>query len=236
MAESEVPPDDVEALLAKVSFDAAGLVPAVVQDALDGEVRMVAYMDASALRRTLETGVGTFWSRSRRAPWVKGETSGNTLAVREVRIDCDGDCVLLRVDPAGPTCHTGAPSCFYRASAGGAWVEAGPPRGELESLFATLEARRAAGAAERSYTRQLLDAGPARIGEKLREEADELSRAVASEDDGRVTSEAADVLFHTLVALVSRGVSWRLVLAELRRRSGVSGLVEKASRGSAPRC
>ncbi len=214
-------------------YDAQGLVPAVAQCALTGEVRMVAFMDREALDATLATGYAHFHSRSRGRLWKKGEESGNVLAVQRVWIDCDADCVLLQIDPAGPTCHTGAPSCFTRGARDGQWVDAGRPSLEADGLYETLAARaRDTSAGGRSYTRQLLDAGAGRIGEKLREEADELARAVAGEDASRVASEAADVMYHLMVALVSRGVSWRDVLAELRRRAGVSGLVEKASRST----
>lgn len=224
-------PRDPDELLRAVTFDAQGLVPAIAQDALTGEVRMLAYMNREALEQTVRTGVATFWSRSRSALWVKGETSGHTLAVQEVLLDCDGDCVLLQVDPRGPTCHTGAPSCFFRAWSARGWSEGARPLAEVDSLWTTLDARRGDPAASgRSYTRQLLDAGVRRIGEKLREEAGELARAIDGETDDRVASEAADVVFHALVALVSRGVPWRAVLAVLAKRRGVSGLVEKASR------
>lgn len=224
-------PADSDQLLRAVTFDAHGLVPAIAQDALTGEVRMLAHMNREALAQTVRTGVATFWSRSRSALWVKGETSGHTLSVKEVLLDCDGDCVLLRVEPMGPTCHTGAPSCFSRLWGREGWSEGARPLAEVDGLWATLDARRGeAASAGRSYTRQLLDAGALRIGEKLREEADELARAIAGEPDDRVAAEAADVLFHALVALVSRGVTWREVLAVLARRRGVSGLAEKASR------
>lgn len=218
----------------EIRFDRDGLVPAVAQDALTGEVRMVAFMDRAALDATLATGLAHFHSRSRGRLWKKGEESGNVLAVQRVCIDCDADCVLLQVDPAGPTCHTGAPSCFFRVARDGQWVPMERPHLEADGLYETL-ARRAhePDTAKRSYTKQLLDAGAVRIGEKLREEADELARAVADESPARVASEAADVLYHLMVGLVSRGVTWRDVLSELRRRSGVSGLAEKASR--APR-
>jgi phosphoribosyl-AMP cyclohydrolase / phosphoribosyl-ATP pyrophosphohydrolase len=224
-------PTEPTELLRTVTFDAQGLVPAIAQDALTGEVRMLAYMNREALEQTVRTGVATFWSRSRAALWIKGETSGHTLVVRELLLDCDGDCVLLRVEPRGPSCHTGAPSCFFRAWHNGSWTDGARPLPEVDALWLTLDARRReVGAAGRSYTRQLLDAGVQRIGEKLREEADELARALEGEPDDRVSSEAADVLFHTLVGLVSRGVSWRAVLAVLAKRRGVSGLTEKASR------
>lgn len=213
-----------------VSFDDRGLVPAVAQDALTGEVRMLAYMNREALALTLSTGVAHFWSRSRASLWKKGETSGNTLAVRAVHLDCDGDAVLLRVEPAGPTCHTGAPSCFSRAASGEGWIDL-RPLAELDALEATVAARRDDPAsAGRSYSRQLIDGGADAVGAKLREEADELARAVKGESGDRVASEAADVVYHLVVALASRRVAWRDVLAALARRGGVSGLVEKAAR------
>lgn len=225
--------DETDALLAAVTFDANGLVPAVAQDALTGEVRMLAYMNREALAATARAGQATFWSRSRNELWVKGATSGHVLRVREVHLDCDGDAVLLKVEPAGPSCHTGAPSCFFRAWRDGRWEDGARPLPEVDALWETLDARRRdAGSAGRSYTRQLLDAGVRRIGEKLREEADELARAIDGEGDDRVASEAADLVFHGLVALVARGVPWRTVLAVLAKRRGVSGLAEKASRGA----
>lgn len=215
----------------EIRFGPDGLVPAVVQDRLTGHVRMVAYMNAESLAATLRTGRATFYSRSRGELWEKGATSGNTLAVRGVVADCDADALLVLVDPSGPSCHTGSPSCFFLPldHAGN------PTRGddaapELVRLERTIEARRAATAGG-SYTRTLLDGGAAAIGAKLREEADELARAVESESEARVASEAADVLYHALVALASRGVPLSAVLAELARRSGTSGHAEKASRG-----
>lgn len=212
-----------------VRFDAAGLVAVVVQDALTGEVRMLAWANAEALARTRDTGRGHFWSRSRAALWEKGATSGNTLRVVEVRVDCDGDAVLYRVEPEGPSCHTGAASCFYRV-----WpavdATASRPLGAIDGLVSVLEARRDAPDGAPSYTRKLLDAGVGAIGAKVREEADELARALADESDARVVSEAVDVLYHLGVGLVARRIPWRAVLAEVARRSGVSGLVEKAAR------
>lgn len=216
-----------------VRFDAAGLVTVVAQDAWSGEVRMVAWADAEALGRTLDTGLAHFWSRSRRALWQKGATSGNTLRVLEVRLDCDGDTVLYRVIPAGPSCHTGAVSCFSRVLSRGL---PGPPTGlrplgALDGLHAALEARRDGPPKRASYTRQLLDAGLGPIGDKVHEEAREFVAALLGEDDGRVVSEAVDVLYHLGVGLVARRIPWQAVLAEVARRSGVSGLVEKAGRG-----
>lgn len=208
--------------------DERGLVPAVAQDRFTGEVRMVAWMSRDALEKTLATGLATFFSRSRERLWTKGEESGHVLRVHEIVADCDGDTLLLLVDPEGPSCHTGTATCFFRRDGG---RHAGAPAlPGLATLERAIDERRAS-TAERSYTRSLLDGGAAKIGAKLREEADELARAVAGETDERVASEAADVVYHLLVALASRGVPFREVVRELDRRAGTSGHAEKASRG-----
>lgn len=220
--------------------DERGLVTAVVQHAEDGRVLMVAAMNREALGRTIDSGLVTFFSRSRQALWTKGETSGHTLKLVSLRIDCDGDAILATAIPAGPTCHTGASSCFYRAPAaeGEALVaDDGPARGvddRLRRVFDTVLARKAGigmtAAGRRSYVRDLLAAGPTRIGEKLREEADELARAIESEAGDRVASEAADLLFHAMVALAARDLRLDDVAAVLDGRHGTSGLDEKARR------
>lgn len=232
----------IEAVLARVKWDAQGLVTAVAQEHLGGAVRMVAWMNAEALAMTLQTRRATFWSRSRGRLWTKGETSGNALVVRDVALDCDGDSVLLLVDATGPSCHTGAESCFFAhvaaaAPASGAEVEllevrdGGPAIPVLEALGAEIEARKVS-SAQKSYTRTLLDGGSELIGKKLREEADELARAVADESDERVASEAADLLYHAMVALSARGLSLRDVARVLAARRGTSGLDEKRARGT----
>jgi phosphoribosyl-ATP pyrophosphohydrolase/phosphoribosyl-AMP cyclohydrolase len=214
-----------------LAFGPDGLAPAIAQDRLTGQVRMLGHMNAEAVARTLATSRATFFSRSRGVLWEKGETSGHALRVVSVVADCDADALLVLTDPIGPTCHTGSPSCFFRSltargAAEGAARDAAPV---LEDLERTVLDRRAAPAST-SYTKTLLDGGPARIGAKLREEADELARAVASESADAVASEAADVLYHVVVALASRGVPLRQALATLAARSGTSGLVEKAER------
>ncbi len=218
-----------DAWLDAVKFDERGLVVVIAQDALSGEVRMVAWANREALSRTLATREAHFYSRSRGALWRKGESSGHTLAVSELYLDCDGDAVLALIDPAGPSCHTGAASCFYRRLDAGDWRPGSRPLAMMERLEAALSAR-AHGESERSYTRTLLQAGAAKINAKLREEADELARAIEAESDERVASELADVVYHACVGLLSRGVAWRAVLNELRRRFGTSGLDEKAAR------
>jgi phosphoribosyl-ATP pyrophosphohydrolase/phosphoribosyl-AMP cyclohydrolase len=216
--------------MSDLKFDDQGLLPAVVQDRLTGEVRMVAYMNREALTRTLETGRATFFSRSRNALWEKGETSGHTLFVREVYVDCDADTLLVLADPVGSSCHTGQPSCFFRRLDGaGIHDETVPASAFLMRLEQEIEARKAS-TATKSYTKSLLDAGPARIGDKVREEAAEFAQALDSEADDRVASEAADVVYHVLVGLAQRGLSLRDVLGVLAGRAGTSGHAEKASR------
>src|SRR5579863_9988283 len=181
----------------EIVYDERGLVPCVVQDWATGEVLTLAYMNAEALRRTRETGELHLWSRSRGELWHKGETSGNTQAVRALRLDCDADAVLALVEPAGPACHTGERTCFHRGE-----LDAVAPHEVLPALERTLAARaleRPAG----SYTVELLE-DPPRIGEKVMEEAEEVGRAAREESDARVDEEAADVLYHLLVLLHSR--------------------------------
>jgi len=217
--------------MSDLRFDDRGLLPAIVQDRLTGEVRMVAWMNREALARTIETGKATFFSRSRNALWQKGESSGNHLVVHEIVADCDADTLLLLCEPAGPSCHTQRPGCFFRYLRDGILhdepLHAVP---FLERLEREIDARRHS-TAERSYTKSLLEAGPPKIGAKLREEATELAEAIEGETDARVVSEAADLVYHLLVGLAHRGVSWRDVLGELARRFGTSGHVEKARRG-----
>jgi phosphoribosyl-ATP pyrophosphohydrolase/phosphoribosyl-AMP cyclohydrolase len=183
---------------AEIAYDERGLVPCVVQDWATGEVLTLAYMNAVALERTRATGELHLWSRSRGELWHKGATSGNTQALRALRLDCDGDAVLALVEPAGPACHTGERSCFHRGE-----LEPPAPHEALPALERTLDARareRPAG----SYTVELLE-DPPRIGEKVMEEAEEVARAAREESDERVDEEAADVLYHLLVLLHSRG-------------------------------
>lgn len=183
---------------AQVVFDGRGLLPCVVQDWSSGEVLMLAYMNAEALRRTRATGELHLWSRSRAELWHKGATSGNTQAVRALRLDCDGDTLLALVEPAGPVCHTGERTCFHRGQ-----LEPPAPHEVLPGLERTL-AQRAVERPAGSYTVSLLD-DPPRIGEKVMEEAEEVARAAREESDERVEEEAADVLYHLLVLLRSRG-------------------------------
>lgn len=210
------------------TYDERGLVPCIVQDAERGSVLMLAWMNADALRLTRETGIVHFWSRSRQALWKKGETSGNTLALVELRIDCDFDAVLVRAKPAGPTCHTGATSCFFHKD-DGSDDDGVPAVTILEQLSRVLEARRVS-TSEKSYTKSLLDAGMPKILAKIAEEHGELAAELPAGEDDKVIHETADLLFHVMVGLTARGIGIERVLAELARRFGTSGHTEKASR------
>jgi phosphoribosyl-ATP pyrophosphohydrolase/phosphoribosyl-AMP cyclohydrolase len=175
------------------------LKPAIVQDSASGRVLMLAWMDDEAERRTRDTGEAWFWSRSRERLWRKGETSGNTLRVDELRDDCDGDAILLRVTAAGPACHTGSTTCFAPA------------------LWRTISGRaleRPAG----SYTGELLDSGVGACARKVGEEAVELAIAALDETDERVVEEAADLVYHLYVLLAARGIDVAAVDDELTRR------------------
>jgi phosphoribosyl-ATP pyrophosphohydrolase/phosphoribosyl-AMP cyclohydrolase len=214
-----------------LKLDAAGLIVAVAQDRLSGRIQMVAWMNPQAVRRTLESGLATFYSRSRNTLWQKGETSGHVLQVAEVYLDCDADTLLLLCDPVGPSCHTGSPTCFFRRINADQTLadEATLAEPFLSVLEATLRAR-ASSTAAKSYTRSLIESGASGIGAKVCEEAAELSQALQSESDERVANEAADVLYHLLVGLQLRGLSLQKVIEVLAQRSGVSGHQEKASR------
>jgi len=214
-----------------VAWGSTGLVPAVVQDAADGRVLMVAYVDAEALAATLATGEVHFHSRSRDHLWRKGETSGNVLRLEDISIDCDGDALLIRADPAGPTCHRGTRSCFDPANAPG---EVAPARTAtrqgfqwLETLWSTIDARATADPAT-SYTARLLAGGVDAPGRKVTEEATEVLMAAkddaAAPPDRReatrdaLTGEVADLLYHTLVLLRERGLPPAEVISRLRDR------------------
>ncbi len=214
-----------------LKFDADGLLPAVAQDHLTGQVRMVGYMNREALEKTLESGRAVFYSRSKQRLWMKGETSGHVLLVKSVVADCDADTLLLLVDPLGPTCHTGRPSCFFRQVQPGGALEdqAFEAVSFLEELEQTIQARQSS-TAQKSYTHSLLEAGAPKISEKLIEEAGELGQALANESGERVAAEAADLLYHLLVGLRLRDVSLRAVIEALHRRTHMSGHAEKAAR------
>lgn len=192
-------------------YDAAGLIPVVVQDRASGDVLMLAYANLEALQRTADSGLAHFWSRSRQALWRKGETSGNALRVREVRADCDRDALLMVVEPAGPACHAGTRTCFGDTTPTGA--------GMLEELGRVIASRRRQ-APEGSYTAKLLAKGLDHTLKKIGEESAEVVIAAKGESDERLAEESADLMFHLLVALEQRGVRPGQVLEVLRRRRG----------------
>jgi phosphoribosyl-ATP pyrophosphohydrolase/phosphoribosyl-AMP cyclohydrolase len=186
----------------------SGLLPAAVQDRRTGELLMLGYMDRAALAATLETGLATFFSRSKGRLWQKGETSGNRLTVAGVWEDCDGDALLVRADPEGPTCHLGTQSCFGGAAEGPGWLA------ELSRIVAARASERDPG----SYTVKLLNEGPARIAQKVGEEGVEVALAAVTRDPAGCAEETADLLYHLSVLMEARGFAWEDVVAILRQR------------------
>jgi phosphoribosyl-ATP pyrophosphohydrolase/phosphoribosyl-AMP cyclohydrolase len=216
--------------LSAVKFGADGLVPVVTQESRSGDILMVAFANRDALDRTLSTGLAHYFSRSRGVLWQKGETSGHVQRVAEVRLDCDGDTVLYRVEQTGPACHTGARTCFSTVIGGAGAPRAGArrvsgtgtaedPGGHVLSRLARTIAQRASDRPVGSYTAQLLAGGVSKASQKVGEEAVEVVVAANSEDDERLASEAADLLYHLLVLLQARGVPLDAVLRELESRA-----------------
>jgi phosphoribosyl-ATP pyrophosphohydrolase/phosphoribosyl-AMP cyclohydrolase len=195
----------------KLVFDAAGLLPVVVQDRASGDVLMVAFANAKALKRTALTGMAHFWSRRRKRLWKKGQTSGNRLRVHEVRADCDRDALLMVVDPEGPACHNGTRACFGELTPTLAGV--------VEEVGRVIEDR-ARQRPRGSYTARLLGKGLDHSLKKVGEEATEVVLAGKAESDERLAEESADLLFHLLVVLGQRGMAPSRVMDVLRRRRG----------------
>jgi phosphoribosyl-ATP pyrophosphohydrolase/phosphoribosyl-AMP cyclohydrolase len=228
--------------LEKIEFDERGLVPAVVQDGTTGEVLMLAYMNAESLARTLQTGETWFWSRSREELWHKGETSGNRQRVVELRLDCDGDAIIVRVEPEGPACHTGERSCFFRPLAGAPPAPPEEPKivppakkpeptlsvvdmnsmelGILLNDLYTLIRLREAERPENSYTSYLFNSGLDKILKKVGEEATETVIAAKNGSARELTTEMADLLYHLLVLMVERGLGLQDVCRVLAERAG----------------
>jgi len=194
----------------KVDFrKGGGLVPAIVQDDHTQQVLMLGYMNAKALAKTVNTGVVTFYSRSREELWTKGETSGNTLQLVSVEPDCDNDTLLVRAVPAGPTCHTGTKTCFGDTPPTGLGF-----LGYLEDL---IEGRKTADP-DSSYTAKLLQGPLRRTAQKVGEEGVETALAAVAETDDKLTSEAADLVYHLMVLLAAKDVKFRAVIDELQSR------------------
>ena len=210
----------MEELINTLKFDASGLIPAVVQNIETNEVLMVAYMNADTIKQTLETGRATFWSRSRQEVWVKGDTSGNYMYVKEVRVDCDCDCLVVLVNPAGPACHTGNRSCFFRKIEDGKLVEDAKEQTKTD-VFAREQAvvmDRKEHPEEGSYTNYLFDKGEDKILKKVGEETAEVIIAGKDNDKAETVYEIADLAYHVMVLMVEMGISVDDIRRELASR------------------
>ncbi len=197
-----------------IKYDDRGLVPAIVQDYLDGTVLMMAWMNAESLQKTLDTGETWFWSRSRQEFWHKGETSGHLQHVKDIRYDCDSDALLVTVEQVGDiACHTGERSCFHQISA----TKVAPPADTLSDLYATICDRRDH-PREGSYTQTLFAGGDNKILKKIGEEAAEVVMACKDDDPDQLAGEVADLFYHTLVAIAHHRVSIRDVYRKLQSR------------------
>ena len=200
-----------------MKYDENGLIPAIVQHATSGEVLMLGYMNAAALAATVATQQVTFFSRSRQQLWVKGETSGNTLALKEMRLDCDGDALLVLALPAGPTCHTGSASCFAW-NLDGTTNDQRVPALSMLGRLSDLVVQRKEQMPEGSYTTKLFTGGVDRIGKKIGEEAAEMIIAAKNNSTPELMWETADFFYHALVLLANQGVSLDMIMAELAGR------------------
>ena len=205
----------------KVKLNEQGLVPAIAQDANNGNVLMLGYMNPGSIKRTVEGIQVWFYSRSQEDLWHKGEVSGNYLNLKEAWLDCDGDTILLKVDPDGPTCHTGNTSCFFSPLEGlpEGYEDTDRGPGILGELYATVQDRQRE-MPEGSYTVKLLQEGIGRIAQKVIEEAGETALAAAQGDDEHLPSEIADLMYHTLVLMAASGIKPEQVWQELRDRRG----------------
>ena len=204
--------------IARIDWDkGGGLVPAIVQDADSGDVLMLGYMNREALQLSLETGRVNFYSRTRQRLWQKGESSGNELQLRSVRLDCDGDTLLLGALPSGPVCHTGTATCFGDAARASA-ADAAPPRLTFLLELERIIAQRIAAPTEGSYTARLHQGGIRRMAQKVGEEGLEVALAACTEDDAALLGECGDLIYHLLVLLHARGLSLEQVVELLRGR------------------
>ena len=210
----------MEEIINVMKFDASGLIPAVVQNIETNEVLMVAYMNADTIKKTADTGRATFWSRSRGKEWVKGETSGNFMYVKEIRVDCDCDCLILLVNPAGPACHTGNRTCFFRKIENGKLVEDknAPERSDIFAREQAVVMDRKQNPEEGSYTNYLFDKGEDKILKKVGEEAAEVVIAGKNRDRDEISYEVADLIYHLTVMLVDNGMTWEDIYKEMERR------------------
>ena len=201
-----------------IKFDEKGLIPAVVQDTITGEVLMVAYMNEQSLEMTKKTKRATFWSRSRGELWEKGKTSGNFMYVKEIRVDCDADCLLLKVEPAGAACHTGKRTCFYRDIEGAEIDLDKKDNSDILSRLMAVTEDRKRNPQEGSYTNYLFDKGEDKILKKVGEEAAEVVIAGKNRDKGEISYEVADLMYHLTVMLADNDMSWGDIFDELEKR------------------
>lgn len=206
--------------LKEIKFDENGLVPAIAYDVIRGEVVMMAYMNAESIEKTLESGYCTYYSRSRQCLWQKGETSGHLQKLRSMKLDCDGDTILLEIEQKGAACHTEHPSCFYRKYQDGKWVEVGEniSIGHAMALEYGVVQQRAAEPKEGSYTNYLLDKGVDKICKKVGEEATECVIAAKNRDYEELQWEAADLIYHMTVLLYEQGMNWNDVAIKMLSR------------------
>lgn len=228
-------------LVEQLKFDDNGLIPAITRDADNGEVLMMAYMNAEAVEKTLKTGKVHYFSRSRRKLWMKGETSGHVQTVCEIHFDCDSDCLLITVEQEGAACHTGQRSCFYRRWQDDATVvdtvkatdplQAYAREDILDAVYHVIQERRR-NPSEKSYVASLFAKGLDKILGKIGEEATETAVAGKGGDPEQVVYETADLFFHTLVLLGYYDIAPERIYDELRRRFGISGIEEKKGRGN----
>jgi phosphoribosyl-ATP pyrophosphohydrolase/phosphoribosyl-AMP cyclohydrolase len=226
-------------LLEQLKFDKDGLIPCITQDAENGEVLMLAYMNAEAVHNTLATGKVHYYSRSRAQQWMKGESSGNIQTVREIRYDCDGDTLLIKVEQRGPACHTGRRSCFFSVVDGeqitiagevdASTAEAYGKQDILDAVYHVIQDRRR-NPSEKSYVHSLFTKGLDKILSKIGEEATETAVAGKGGERDEIVYEVADLFFHTLILLGYYDLPPERIYAELRRRFGLSGIEEKESR------
>ncbi len=203
-----------------LKWNSDGLIPAIIQDVNTRQVLMLGYMNEESLKRTLETGNVTFFSRSRNTLWMKGETSGNTLKLISMKADCDDDTLLIDADPAGPTCHTGETSCFFKSITKAENENKRTPQSKrtLEDLMDTIQDRKK-NPVEGSYTNYLIDKGLGKILKKVGEESAEIIIASLSEDKASLVGEIGDLLYHLTVLMVERNVSWEEILELLDGRA-----------------
>ncbi len=219
----------------KIDWQKNPLIPAIVQDYRTKEVLMLAYMNKEAFELTLQTGYAHYYSRSRQKIWKKGETSGNVQKVEDMKLDCDSDAILLIVDQKGPACHTGRKSCFYKDIASGE-INSQPIRNPhemyddiVDTLYHVIQEKKEADP-QKSWTAKLFSKGENTILKKVIEEAGEFCFAIKDDNKEEIVYECADLVYHALVALASKDISPELVRTELKRRFGMSGIEEKASR------